>query len=450
MNKYEVDLFVIGAGSGGVRAARVAALHGARVAIAEGANYGGTCVHRGCVPKKLLVYASRFPDQFKVGEGFGWTLGAADFDWQRLIADKNTELARLEGIYQRTLLGAGVQTFSEDASLVDAHTVELRVSGKRVTAERILIATGGVPDRPRFEGSQLTITSDEVFDLEEQPKRVLVVGGGYIASEFASLFSGLGSEVTQLVRGPSLLKGFDDDIVSVLETQVTRRGVRICRDDTIEQIRRKNGALHITAASGQAFDADVVLMSTGRHPNTRNLRLDAVGVDIDSRGAVVVDGLGQTSVASIFAVGDVTNRLNLTPVAIREGQAFADRHYGNLEVAGIDYARVPTAVFTTPEVGVVGLSEKLARKQFPSVRVLKTQFRPMATAFAGRDDQFLIKVVIDEGTDRVVGVHLLGDGAAEMIQMVGIALTANAIWKDFRQTVALHPTIAEELVTLKG
>lgn len=202
MNKYEVDLFVIGAGSGGVRAARVAALHGARVAIAEGANYGGTCVHRGCVPKKLLVYASRFPDQFKVGEGFGWTLGAADFDWQRLIADKNTELARLEGIYQRTLLGAGVQTFSEDASLVDAHTVELRVSGKRVTAERILIATGGVPDRPRFEGSQLTITSDEVFDLEEQPKRVLVVGGGYIASEFASLFSGLGSEVTQLVRGP--------------------------------------------------------------------------------------------------------------------------------------------------------------------------------------------------------------------------------------------------------
>ena len=290
MNKYEVDLFVIGAGSGGVRAARVAALHGARVAIAEGANYGGTCVHRGCVPKKLLVYASRFPDQFKVGEGFGWTLGAADFDWQRLIADKNTELARLEGIYQRTLLGAGVQTFSEDASLVDAHTVELRVSGKRVTAERILIATGGVPDRPRFEGSQLTITSDEVFDLEEQPKRVLVVGGGYIASEFASLFSGLGSEVTQLVRGPSLLKGFDDDIVSVLETQVTRRGVRICRDDTIEQIRRKNGALHITAASGQAFDADVVLMSTGRHPNTRNLRLDAVGVDIDSRGAVLWTG----------------------------------------------------------------------------------------------------------------------------------------------------------------
>ncbi len=450
MRQFDVDLFVIGAGSGGVRAARVAALHGARVAIAEGANYGGTCVHRGCVPKKLMVYASRFPDLFKAGVAFGWSTDTPSFDWKRLIGNKDVELARLEDIYHRNLVGAGVQTFSENAELVDAHTVQLRTSGKQITAERILIATGGVPDRQLFEGSHLTITSDEVFDLAELPGRVLVVGGGYIATEFASLFRGLGSEVTQLVRGPSLLRGFDDDIVAVLDEQLRRRGVRLCMNENVKQIYPRNGALDVTATSGQAFDVDVVLLSTGRHPNTRNLGLDRVGVEVDSRGAVIVDKSGQTSVESIYAVGDVTNRLNLTPIAIREGQAFADRHFGELEVADLDYTRVPTAVFTTPEVGVVGLPEKLARAKFPHVRVLKTQFGPMASSFAGLQDRVAMKVVIDEDTDRVLGVHILGDGAAEMIQMVGVALTANATWKDFRQTVALHPTIAEELVTLKG
>jgi glutathione reductase (NADPH) len=450
MNQFDVDLFVIGAGSGGVRAARVAARHGARVAIAEGANYGGTCVHRGCVPKKLMVYASRFPDQFKASEGYGWSSEPSKFDWSRLIANKDVELARLEGIYRRTLHDAGVQAFNEDAALVDEHTVELRVSGKRISASKILIATGGVPDRQRFEGADLAITSDEVFHLESLPARVMVVGGGYIATEFASIFRGLGSEVTQLVRAPSMLRGFDDDIVAVLDEQLRARGVRLQMNENVEQIRSRNGALHVTTTGGQELDVDVVLLSTGRHPNTRNLGLDAVGVVVDSRGAVVVDSIGQTNVPSIFAVGDVTNRLNLTPVAIREGQAFADRHFGNLGVAELDYTRVPTAVFTTPEVGVVGMSEKLARAQFNRVRVLKTQFRPMDTSFAGLQDQFAMKVVINEDTDRVVGVHLLGEGAAEMIQMVGVALTAGATWAQFRHTVALHPTIAEELVTLKG
>ncbi len=450
MSPFDVDLFVIGAGSGGVRAARVAAQHGARVAIAEGANYGGTCVHRGCVPKKLMVYASRFPDQFRTSAGFGWSTETPKFDWKKLVHSKNDELERLENIYRANLVAAGVETISEDAELVDDHTVLLRVSGKRITAERILIATGGVPDRPRFEGSQLAITSDEVFDLEELPGRVMVVGGGYIATEFASLFRGLGSEVTQLVRGPALLRGFDQDVVAVLEDQLRRRGVRLCMSDSLEQICRKGGELLVMATSGQSFDVDMVLMSTGRHPNTRNLGLEAAGVEVDDRGAVVVNGDSRTNVPSIYAVGDVTNRLNLTPVAIREGQAFADRHFGGMQVRAIDYARVPTAVFTTPEVGVVGLSEKHARLQTDRVRVLRTQFRPMASSFAGLQDQVFMKVVIDEDTDRVMGVHLLGDGVAEMIQMVGVALTANVTWSEFRQTVALHPTVAEELVTLKG
>ncbi|WP_431052828.1 glutathione-disulfide reductase [Roseateles sp. L2-2] len=449
MQQFDFDLFVIGAGSGGTRAARVAAQHGARVGIAEGANFGGTCVNRGCVPKKLMVYASRIPDAIKSGKAFGWDAPAASFDWHALINHKDTEIDRLESVYERNLHGAGVQTFSEHATLLDANTVRLRDSGQVVTAERILIATGAAPARPDFPGVELAITSDELFHLPEQPKRLLIVGGGYIAVEFAGVFAGLGSRVTQLVRGPALLRGFDDEIAETLREHLSLRGVDLVFDDRIEHLQRDGASLRVTTTGGRSFEVDTVLLSTGRRPNIEALGLEAAGVEINDKGAIVVGAGGRTNVASIFAIGDVTDRLNLTPVAIREGQAFSDRHYGGIESPEIDYALVPTAVFTTPEIGVVGMTEAQAREHYPRLRVRKTKFRSMAQAFAGSRDQVFFKVLVDEATDRVVGVHLLGEGVAEMIQFIAVALKANATWQDFRSTVALHPTIAEELVTLR-
>ena len=449
MQQFDFDLFVIGAGSGGARAARVAAQHGARVGIAEGANFGGTCVNRGCVPKKLMVYASRIPDAIKSGQAFGWDAPAARFDWNALINHKDTEIDRLESVYERNLLGAGVQTFPEHATLVDANTVRLRDSGKVVTAARILIATGAAPARPAFPGVELAITSDELFHLPEQPRRLLIVGGGYIAVEFAGVFAGLGSQVTQLVRGPALLRGFDDEIAETLRDHLSLRGVDLVFEERIELLERAGTALRVTTTGGRAFEVDTVLLSIGRRPNIEALGLEAAGVEVNDKGAIVVGPGGRTNVASIFAIGDVTDRLNLTPVAIREGQAFSDRHYGGIESPEIDYALVPTAVFTTPEIGVVGLTEAQARERYPRLRVRKTKFRSMAQAFAGSRDQVFFKVLVDEATDRVVGVHLLGEGVAEMIQFIAVALKANATWQDFRGTVALHPTIAEELVTLK-
>ncbi len=450
MQNYDFDLFVIGAGSGGVRAARVAAQHGARVGVAEGANFGGTCVHRGCVPKKLMVFASRLPAAVQAGPAFGWTLESPRFDWQALIHNKDVELERLEGIYERNLQGSGAQAFAEHATLEGPHTVRLRDSGRRFTAARILIATGGVPHRPEFPGAELGITSDELFHLPEQPRRLLVVGGGYIAVEFASVFKGLGSEVTQLVRGPALLRGFDGELAQALQEQLSQRGVNFVFDDRIETLQREGSTLRATTTGGRVLEADAVLLSTGRRPNTQGLGLDAAGVAVDDQGAIVVGPGGLTNVPSIYAIGDVTNRLNLTPVAIREGQAFADHHYGGLDVEPLDYERVPTAVFTTPELATVGLTEETARALHPRLRVLKSRFRSMANTFAGSREQVLFKVLIDEDSDRVVGVHLMGDGVAEMVQFIAVALTAGATWRDFRRTVALHPTIAEELVTLKA
>ncbi|MFX1678652.1 glutathione-disulfide reductase [Mitsuaria sp. CC2] len=449
MQQFDFDLFVIGAGSGGARAARVAAHHGARVGIAEGANFGGTCVNRGCVPKKLMVYASRIPDAIRSAEAFGWDAPAASFDWNALINHKDTEISRLESVYERNLQGSGVQTFPEHAALLDAHTVRLRSSGQIVTAGRILIATGAAPARPDFPGVELAITSDELFHLTEQPRRLLIVGGGYIAVEFAGVFAGLGSQVTQLVRGPALLRGFDDEIADTLREHLSLRRVDLVFDDRIEQLQRAGTALRVTTTGGRSFEVDAVLLSTGRRPNIDGLGLDAAGIAVNDKGAIVVGPGGRTKVASIFAIGDVTDRLNLTPVAIREGQAFSDRHFGGIESPEIDYALVPTAVFTTPEIGVVGMTERQARTHYPRLRVLKTRFRSMAQAFAGSRDQVFFKVLVDDATDRVVGVHLLGDGVAEMIQFIAVALKANATWSDFRSTVALHPTIAEELVTLK-
>lgn len=450
MNQYDFDLFVIGGGSGGVRAARVAAQHGARVGIAEGANFGGTCVNRGCVPKKLMVYASRISDHLKSAAAYGWSVPPAQFKWSELVGRKDVEIERLEDTYERNLQGVGVQTFSEHARLVDPHTIHLRDSDREVTAAKILIATGGRPLMPHFPGVELAITSDEVFHLPEQPKRLMILGGGYIAVEFASIFAGLGSQVTQVVRGPSLLRGFDEDVVEVLREHLARRGIHLELNASIEKIERIGGALRVTSTEGNRTEVDVVLLSTGRRPNTDGLGLDVVGVRQGPGGAIVTDGAGATNIETIFAIGDVTDRMNLTPVAIREGQAFSDRHFGGLDVIDFDYERVPTAVFTTPELGVVGLPEHVARQRFPKLRVLKTKFRAMAQAFAGATDQVFMKILVDEETDEVVGVHLLGDGTAEMIQLVAVALNANATWAQFRHTVAVHPTVAEELITLKS
>jgi glutathione reductase (NADPH) len=445
-----VDLFVIGGGSGGVRAARVAAGHGARVAIAESANFGGTCINRGCVPKKLLVYASRFPDQFRASHAYGWTLGEAKFDWNSLIKHKDLDISRLERLYQAGLEKAGVSIHADRAQIIDQHTVQLSQSGRRIAAKNILVATGGYPTRPQFQGSELAITSDEAFHLPELPKRVLIIGGGHIAVEFAGIFTGLGSEVTQLIRSDRLLRGFDEDLAVLLAEHQARRGIKLLHGRILERIEKTADGLRATTDDGAGINVDVVMLATGRTPNTAGLGLSSVDVKVDENGAIAVDAHGRTNVPSIYAVGDVTNRLNLTPVAIREGQALADRLFGGLDVPDFDYEMVPSAVFSSPEIGTVGLPEHIARQRYPKLRVLKTQFRAMAKAFAEMQDQVFVKVLVDATTDEVVGVHLFGEDVAEMAQLIGVALTSNARWSDFRQTVALHPTVAEEIVTLRG
>lgn len=450
MANYDVDLFVIGGGSGGVRAARVAASHGARVAIAEQANFGGTCVNRGCVPKKLLVYASRFPDQFRASRAYGWQQQDAQFDWASLITHKDTEISRLEAIYQRNLVNSGVVVHAEQATFEDANTLRLATSGQRVTARYSLIATGGYPHRAVFPGSELAITSDEAFHLPELPGRVLIVGGGYIAVEFAGIFAGLGVQTSIMIRGQQLLRGFDEDLARLLAEHQIRRGIALHTEQFIRQIEQTADGLRVTSSTGATYTVDTVMLCTGRKPNTRGLGLEQAGVAVDDKGAIQVDAHSRTNIPSIYAVGDVTDRLNLTPVAIREGQAFADQLFGQITPLELDYELVPTAVFSTPELGTVGLTEAQARERFPDIRVLQTRFRAMTQAFAGSEDQVLMKVLIDNPTDRVLGVHLLGEGVAEMAQLIGVALTANARWQDFRRTVALHPSIAEELVTLRG
>lgn len=451
MTQYDKDLLVIGGGSGGVRAARIAAQHGARVAIAESANFGGTCVNRGCVPKKLMVYASRFPEQFRASQAFGWAQGEPPrFDWAHFLLRKDAEIARLESIYERNLQSAGVETLADHAGIVDAHTVRLRDSGRVVSTGTILVATGGRPSVPQFPGNELAITSDEVFQLSERPQRVLIVGGGYIAVEFAGIFAGMGSEVTQFVRGPHLLRGFDQDIAALLATHMEQRHIRLRYGQEVRRIEQVAGGLQVSASNGDVLEVDAVILCTGRQPNTSGLGLASARVATAADGSIVVDDFGRTNVDSIYAIGDVTNRVNLTPVAIREGHALADRLFGGMQVPPLNYGLVPTAVFSTPEIGVVGMTEAAARARFPALRVLTTQFRAMGQAFAGSQEQVFIKVLVDGATDRVLGMHLLGDGVAEMIQLAGVALTAHATWSDFRATVALHPTIAEEIVTLRG
>jgi glutathione reductase (NADPH) len=447
MSGTDVDLFVIGAGSGGVRAARIAAGHGARVMIAEEFRVGGTCVIRGCVPKKLLVYASRFAHEFEEAAGFGWTVGDVRFDWPTLIAAKDREIARLEGLYRAGLEAAGVTVVPERAVLLDAHTVQLQ-SGARVRAQTILVATGAHPSlEPRIPGGEVGITSNEVFHLEKQPRRILVIGGGYIAVEFAGVFAGLGSEVTLLHRGDKLLRGFDEDIRDALGEAYAQRGIRLALGVTVERFERTADGTVATLSDGTTITTDAVLVATGRHPNTRDLGLEAAGVAVDPLGAVIVDGYSRTLTPSIYAVGDVTNRANLTPIAIREGHAFADTVFGGKPTM-VDHSLIPTAVFSTPEIGVVGLSEAAARSRC-EVTVYKTSFRPMKATLSGAADRVFMKLVVDAETDRVLGLHVMGEGAGEIIQAAGIAITMGATKADFDRTIAVHPTAAEELVTMR-
>ena len=448
MSSFDLDLFVIGAGSGGVRAARIAAGYGARVMVAEEYRVGGTCVIRGCVPKKLLVYASRFSDDFEGAAGFGWTLEPARFDWSTLIRNKDAEIARLERIYRTNLEAAGVTIVNTRAVIEDAHTVRLVETGERLRARYILVAVGAHPTlEPVIPGGELGITSNEVFDLERFPERILVVGAGYIAVEFAGIFAGLGSQVSLLHRGPKLLRGFDEDVQDALGEAYAKRGISLLLERTITRMDRVQDGIAATLSDGSVRVVDQVLVATGRRPNTHGLGLETAGITVDEVGAIPVDGLSQTLTPSIYAVGDVTNRAALTPIAIREGHAFADTVFGGRPTV-VDHSLIPTAVFSTPEIGVIGSSEAAARRRC-DVAVFKTSFRPMQANLSGSEERVFMKLVVDAASDKVLGVHIVGHGAGEMIQLAGVAVTMGATKADFDRTIAVHPTAAEELVTMR-
>jgi glutathione reductase (NADPH) len=442
---FDVDLFVIGGGSGGVRAARVAAELGAKVGLAEEYRYGGTCVIRGCVPKKLMVYASGFATAFEDAAGFGWSVETPRFDWRRFIAAKDAEISRLESAYHDRLRRAGVHLCGVQATLADAHRVTL-ANGANYSALHNLVATGSRPFVPAFPGAELAITSDDIFGLETQPERLVIVGGGYIACEFAGIMNGLGSQVTLLYRGDQILRGFDDDVRDHVALAMRARGVAIEIQREVAAIERSGGRLLVRLDNGETHPADQVLMATGRNPSSAGLGLEALGVAIGPKGQVEVDEWSQTAVPSIFAVGDVTGRPELTPLAIRDGQAFAETVFGGMPTP-VDHSLVPTAVFTQPEIAVVGRTEAEAREQGP-VAVHETVFRPMNNTMSGRDERMLMKLVAEPASGRVLGVHIVGPGAAEMIQLAAVAMGMGATKADFDRTLAVHPTAAEELVTM--
>jgi glutathione reductase (NADPH) len=448
MSDFDVDLFVIGGGSGGVRAARIAAQHGARVMLAEEYRLGGTCVIRGCVPKKLLVYASRFHGEFEDAAGFGWTVPHATFDWPTLIANKDKEIARLEAAYGSLLEKSGVKVVKKRAMLADANTVQV-ANGDRVKAAHVLISTGGAPSfGDKIPGIEHAISSNEAFHLAELPRRVVIQGGGYIAVEFACIFAGLGSHVTLVYRGENILRGFDDDVRQHLRMDMEKRGIRVVTGCTVTAIDHRGGHYSVRLSSGNHIPADKVMFATGRAPNVGKLGLQEAGVEIAKNGGIAVDEYSRTTTQNIYAVGDVTNRINLTPVAIREGHAFADTVFGGKSII-VDHANVPTAVFSEPEVGAVGLTEAQARAQLAQTDVYKSMFRPLKATLSGRDTTVLLKLIVDGETDRVVGCHIVGEGAAEMVQLAAVAIKMRATKADFDATMALHPTIAEELVTMR-
>ncbi len=443
---YDFDLLTIGAGSGGVRASRIAAGYGARVAVAEQGRLGGTCVNLGCIPKKLLYYASHFAEDFADAAAYGWSVGERSFDWGRLIAAKDREIARLNGVYRRLLEQSGVAILEGRAMLQAPH--EVRVGGRRVTAEHVVIATGSRPSRPDEPGSELAVTSDEMFHLPELPRQVAIVGGGYIAVEFAGILHGLGARVTQLYRGPLFLRGFDDDVRAALAEEMRKKGIDLRFDAPVERIERCDGGLRVALRGGEAVSADLVLCATGRVPNTRGLGLEACGVELRPNGAVVVDELSRSTVPGIHAIGDATDRINLTPVAIHEGAALATTLFGGRPVRP-DHTGVPSAVFSQPSVAAVGLTETEARRRLASVDVYRSRFRPLKHTLTGREETTLMKLVVDGATDRVVGCHMVGPDAGEIIQGLAVALRCGATKAQLDATVGIHPTAAEEFVTMR-
>lgn len=449
MAQYDYDLFVIGAGSGGVRAARLAAGLGKKVAIAEEYRYGGTCVIRGCVPKKLFVYASQFPEHFEDSRGFGWTVGSTSFDWNVLLENKDREIERLEGLYRSGLQNAGAEMFDSRAVLEDAHTVRLLADGRRVSTDQILIAVGGRPNpHAALPGHELCISSNEAFHLDKLPKSIVIAGGGYIAIEFANIFHGLGVETTVLYRGQEILGGFDQDLRRTLHETMEHKGIKIICQTVFERIHRgADDHLHGKLSDGRTLVADQIMLALGRLPNTEDLGLDAAGVEMTPQGAVVVDEFSRTNVSNIWAVGDVTNRMQLTPVAIHEAMCFLETAFKDNPVKP-DHESVATAVFSQPELGTVGLPEHEAVKKFNRIDVFRAVFRPMRNTLAGRDEKMVMKLIVDASTDRVIGAHILGPDAGEMAQLLAVSLKAGCTKADFDRTMAVHPTASEELVTM--
>jgi glutathione reductase (NADPH) len=446
MARYDFDLFTIGAGSGGVRASRMSARYGARVAIAEERYLGGTCVNVGCIPKKLLVYASIFRRDVVDAVGYGWTAPAPAHDWPELIRNKDMEIARLNRVYAQLLDDAGVRRIEGRARLVDAHTVA--VGDQTFTAEHILVATGGWPTLPEIPGIEHAITSNEVFHLDAMPRRAIVVGGGYIACEFAGIFHGLGAHVTQLYRGPLFLRGFDDDVRRHLADEVRRQGIDLRHSVGVERIERTPAGVSAIAQDGTRIEGDLILYAIGRHPNTRGLGLEDLKVELGAGGEIRVDEYSRSSVPSIWAIGDVTDRINLTPVAIHEGMCLAATLFDGRPTRPV-HENVPSAVFSQPQIGAVGLTEVQARERHGSIDVYRTSFRELKHTLSGRQERTLMKLVVDAATDRVVGAHMVGDHAGEIIQGIAIALVCGATKAQFDATVGIHPTSAEEFVTMR-
>jgi glutathione reductase (NADPH) len=449
MAEFDVDLFVIGGGSGGVRAARIAANYGAKVMVAEEYRMGGTCVIRGCVPKKLFVMGSHVRDEIEDAAGFGWTIPSVSFDWPTLVANKDKEIARLEGIYTTNVEKSGARIVKTRAVLEDAHTLRL-ATGEAVKAKYVMVATGSRPNHgPAIPGIEHVISSDEAFHLTELPKRIVIQGGGYIALEFACIFAGFGSDVTVIYRGENILRGFDEDVRAHVRAEMEKRGINILTGCTVDKIDRHNKEFTSHLSNGSSIASDKVMFAIGRHPNVASLGLEKAGVAINpNNGGIAVDAWSKTSAPNIYAIGDVTHRINLTPVAIREGHAFADTVFGKRPVQ-VDHSTIPTAVFSQPEIGTVGLTETEARAQFSRVDIYKTDFRPIKSTMSGRDTRILMKLVVDGTSDRVLGCHIVGDTAAEIVQAVAIAVKMKATKADFDATFALHPTAAEELVTMR-
>lgn len=450
MATYDYDLFTIGAGSGGVRASRLAAQYGARVGVAEEHRVGGTCVIRGCVPKKFLVYASEYGHAFEDARGYGWNAEQISFNWRKLIENKDAEIDRLNGIYIRNLKNAGAKIFDSRAVLRDAHTVYLSAEDRTVTADKILIATGGSPwVDETVPGHELGVTSNEAFHLDKLPARVVIAGGGYIAIEFACIFKGLGCDVCLVYRGDDILRYFDRDVSVQVHEELKTKGIRVVTQTIFKEIEaRDDGEKRVHLANGSHIDTDMVFWAVGRRPATTGLGLSEAGVETRSNGAIIVNEFSQTTADNIFAVGDVTDRVNLTPVAIREGAAFAESQFNNAPKT-MDYRFIPKAVFSQPPVGVVGYSEHEAREAFDKIDIYKTRFRAMKGMLSGSPERVMMKLVVDADTDRVVGCHIVGADAPEMIQCLAIAVKAGCTKKQFDETVALHPTIAEEIVTLR-